>query len=49
MTKRKYQARVKRTGYRSNEYPRGRGKIKCELCGFPIRDHEIDTHPMVTQ
>jgi len=44
MTARKPSTRKKRKSYEFNEYPRGRGKMKCELCGFPLRDHEISTH-----
>jgi len=45
MTTRKPGARPKRSGYLQNEYPKGRGWLKCELCGYPLRDHEMDTHP----
>jgi len=44
MTVRKLDARAKRKSYGFNEFPKGRGRIKCELCGLPIRDHEIGTH-----
>ena len=44
MTVRKMGARNKRKPFTSMEYPKGRGKIKCELCGFPLRDHKLNTH-----
>ena len=40
MTVRKPGARNKRKDYGYNEYPKGRGRIKCEICGYPVRDHE---------
>ncbi len=24
----------------ANEFPRGRGKIKCAICGTPVANHE---------
>ncbi len=44
MTARKQGARKKGKDYRFNEFPIGRGKLKCELCGLPLRDHKMDTH-----
>lgn len=41
--------RMKRKPYSSLEYPRGRGAILCELCGFPLKEHELDTHPQVAR
>lgn len=32
--------RAKRKNYTNNEYPRGRGRIKCQICSLPVRDHE---------
>jgi len=43
MTAKKLGARKKRM--MGGGYPRGRGLLKCELCGYPLRDHEMDTHP----
>ncbi len=41
MTKR----RVKRKSFSLNEYPKGRGKMLCQYCFKPIRDHEIGACP----
>jgi len=46
MTARKPDARTKRKSYGFNEYPKGRGKMMCELCGFPLRDHTMETHKL---
>lgn len=38
-----------RKAYGFNEHPKGRGRILCELCGLPLRDHKLDTHPLIAK
>jgi len=49
MVAKKIDARAKRKPYSFHEFPRGRGKLMCELCGLPLRDHKMDTHPLVAK
>ena len=44
MTAKRPNVGPKRKSYGLNEFPKGRGKIMCELCRFPLRDHEVNTH-----
>jgi len=37
------QHRRRRKAFGFNEYPEGRGRIKCAVCGHPVRDHEVMT------
>ena len=39
-------ARSKRKSYSFHEFPKGQGKLACELCGLPLREHTMETHKL---
>lgn len=49
MTARKANARAKRKAFGYHEFPKGRGRLRCELCQLPLREHTMDTHPLVAK